>query len=264
MDIDTLYPLVTDAIRRAEVLEELNAPGARDAYLDVSLLEERIARLLPPSNQEGMIARRGAVNAAIAARAYDRARQLVARYAAEHGVGHDLAAELAEFDARAAALADRPATVEGLPAHPPARHRGEQVSSADAGGHVVSQPHETPGLTGREQDIVRGLIEGKSNRAIAHRLGVAEQTVRSHVRNIMRKMAHTEPTGGALATDRFVDAIVRELRLSGEFTVPSLGTFVVSSATGRRSNDHRHDDPGNPGTGKTIRFEPSPALTKAV
>ena len=43
MDIETLYPLVTEAIRRAEVYDDIDAPGARDAHRDVSLLEERVA-----------------------------------------------------------------------------------------------------------------------------------------------------------------------------------------------------------------------------
>ncbi len=73
MNLETLYPLVTEAIRRAEVLDELGAPGAQHAYLDVSLLEERIANLLPVSDAEGAIARRGAVSAAIAAHEFRRA-----------------------------------------------------------------------------------------------------------------------------------------------------------------------------------------------
>lgn len=94
MDLETLYPLVTEAIRRAEVLEELGAPGARQAYLDVSLLEERIASILPHSDQEGAIARRGAVGAAITAHEFHRAEDLVTRFASENGIGASLRADL--------------------------------------------------------------------------------------------------------------------------------------------------------------------------
>src|SRR5689334_19118473 len=31
MEVETLYPLLTEAIRKAEVFEELSAPGARNA-----------------------------------------------------------------------------------------------------------------------------------------------------------------------------------------------------------------------------------------
>lgn len=94
MDIETLYPLVTEAIRRAEVLDELGAPGARQAHLDVSLLEERIAGILPPSDVEGSIARRGAVRAAIAAHEFRRAEDLVSRFTAECDADDSVRADL--------------------------------------------------------------------------------------------------------------------------------------------------------------------------
>lgn len=77
------YPLVTEAIRKAETLEDLGAPGTAQAYLDVSLLEERIAHDLPAADPEGALARRGAVRAALSARNFERARQLIDRYLAE-------------------------------------------------------------------------------------------------------------------------------------------------------------------------------------
>lgn len=83
MNLDFLYPLVTEAIRRAEILEDLHSPNARAAYAEVSLLEEKIAGLLPASHPEGALARRGAVRAALAARELDRAQQLAERFLAE-------------------------------------------------------------------------------------------------------------------------------------------------------------------------------------
>jgi hypothetical protein len=97
MDIEHLYPLVTEAIRRAEALEDLGAPGARSAHLDVSLLEEKIAAVLPASDPEGALARRGAVRAAVAAREVARARQLCERFLAEAGADPELRAELREL-----------------------------------------------------------------------------------------------------------------------------------------------------------------------
>lgn len=107
MDLETLYPLVTEAIRRAEVLDELSAPGARHAYLDVSLLEERIASLLPVANAEGAIARRGAVSAAIAAHEFRRAEELAARFAAENGLDASVRTDLTELREEAASMARR-------------------------------------------------------------------------------------------------------------------------------------------------------------
>lgn len=95
--IELYYPLVTEAIRRAETLEDLDAPGAPSAYLDVSLLEEKIAEALPPSDPEGALARRGAVRAAITAKKLDRARQLLDRFLTENGAEPELRTDLQQF-----------------------------------------------------------------------------------------------------------------------------------------------------------------------
>ncbi len=97
MSIDLLYPLITEAIRRAEMLADLGAPGARDAHLDVSHLEERIAELLPVSDPEGALARRGAVRAALAARDFGRVRVLTARFLKEAAKAPDLRRDLADL-----------------------------------------------------------------------------------------------------------------------------------------------------------------------
>lgn len=45
-----------------------------------------------------------------------------------------------------------------------------------------------PGLTRREQDVLRRLTLGESNRAIAAALGLSENTVKNHVRSILEKL----------------------------------------------------------------------------
>lgn len=105
MDIDTLYPQVTEAIRQAEALEDRDDPRARAAFREVSRLEEDIASVIPPSDYEGAIARRGAVRAAIKSHHSDRALQLVARYEVESGVDAQLAADLRSLRDQAIAIA---------------------------------------------------------------------------------------------------------------------------------------------------------------
>ncbi len=101
MSIEFLYPLITEAIRRAETLEDLRAPGTRSAYVDVSLLEERVTEFLPASEPEGALARRGAVRAALAAGELSRAQQLAERFLAEDKCDAELRAELLQLLERA-------------------------------------------------------------------------------------------------------------------------------------------------------------------
>lgn len=83
MPVELLYPMVSEAIRRAEILEELKAPGARGAFADLSLLEERIAEILPAADPERGLAIRGAVRAALSAGDFNRALDLAGRFLAE-------------------------------------------------------------------------------------------------------------------------------------------------------------------------------------
>ncbi|HYI16176.1 MAG TPA: response regulator transcription factor, partial [Thermomicrobiales bacterium] len=43
-------------------------------------------------------------------------------------------------------------------------------------------------LTERERDVLALMAEGRSNRAVARRLGVSEKTVETHIANIFSKL----------------------------------------------------------------------------
>jgi DNA-binding NarL/FixJ family response regulator len=62
--------------------------------------------------------------------------------------------------------------------------------AADARGH--EEVLEEVRMTRREREIVELIGEGLSNKEIAQRLNIAAHTVKSHVRNVMEKLAlHT-------------------------------------------------------------------------
>jgi hypothetical protein len=67
VETDTLNSLVTGAIWRAEQLEAHGIGSASQAWAEVSSLEEELAKVLPMSEPEGRVARRGAVVEALKA-----------------------------------------------------------------------------------------------------------------------------------------------------------------------------------------------------
>jgi hypothetical protein len=105
-EVDACNALVTEAIGRAERTERESPLRARDAWRDVALWEQRLAALLPADDEEGRVARRGAVTARIKAGDRAGAEALLARYAGDVGAhGEDVAYMRAALDADDARLA---------------------------------------------------------------------------------------------------------------------------------------------------------------
>lgn len=80
---DELDTLVSIAIRRAEILDDMQSPSANEAWHEVMLYEERIAMITPAAEIPGGVARVGAVAAALAAGQRLEASRLAAQYLAE-------------------------------------------------------------------------------------------------------------------------------------------------------------------------------------
>ena len=61
---------------------------------------------------------------------------------------------------------------------------------AAASAQVVAAPPVSPlaQLSPREQEILRGIARGASNKTIARELGIAETTVKIHVQHVLRKL----------------------------------------------------------------------------
>lgn len=53
-------------------------------------------------------------------------------------------------------------------------------------------------LTARETEVLRLVAMGLSNRAVAHRLGISENTVKNHVRNLLDKLRLRSRTEAAM------------------------------------------------------------------
>ena len=75
----------------------------------------------------------------------------------------------------------------------------------------------------------------------------------------------TEITGVAAnrAAADVIEAIVKELKKNGGFTLPSFGTFTVKKTKARKGVNPRTGEPVKVKAGKTVRFKASPSL-KAI
>jgi DNA-binding NarL/FixJ family response regulator len=86
------------------------------------------------------------------------------------------------------------ANAEALRRALPGAAAGRHQVSADAERimwHDIREP-DRKSLTAREQTVLAQLVDGKSNKEIAHELGIRESTVKSHVRGILSKLdVHT-------------------------------------------------------------------------
>ena len=78
--------------------------------------------------------------------------------------------------------------------------RGESPLAPKAASHLVRrhQQPNAPQLTEREQEILALIAEGAPNKVIAHRLQIAEKTVKNHVSSIFQTLDVTDRTQAAL------------------------------------------------------------------
>ncbi len=53
---------------------------------------------------------------------------------------------------------------------------------------TTAENAEQPGLSERERDVLRGLVDGLAYKQVADRLGISIDTVRTHVRGLYKKL----------------------------------------------------------------------------
>jgi DNA-binding NarL/FixJ family response regulator len=73
---------------------------------------------------------------------------------------------------------------------PPAVLNGGALASkpVSAGSHTAAGQTTLPGLTPRQMDVLRYVIQGKSNKIIARELDVSEGTVKAHLSSVLRAL----------------------------------------------------------------------------
>ena len=85
---------------------------------------------------------------------------------------------------------------------PPTPPDGRQVriALASAAASVRNESDAVNGLTERQREVLRLLLEGQSNKEIARALGVLEGTIKVHLRTVMQRLGVRNRTQLALAT----------------------------------------------------------------
>jgi DNA-binding protein HU-beta len=114
-----------------------------------------------------------------------------------------------------------------------------------------------------------GLARQDDARALAKRLCIVPPMRKSSMSKAFLSQVlkdSVELTGAAAnrAAGDLMDAIVKELKKSGKFTLPSFGTFTVRKTKARKGLNPRTGESIKVKAGKTVRFKASPTLKKAV
>jgi len=81
---------------------------------------------------------------------------------------------------------------------------------------------------------------------------------------VIQESVGTTAVAANQAAGSVMDAIVRELKKSGKFTLPSFGTFTVKKTKARKALNPRTGEPVKVKAGKTVRFKASPTLKNGV
>ena len=87
-------------------------------------------------------------------------------------------------------------------------------------GHLPTMA-AIPALSERERQIIDGLIKGESNKIIARAFGIAEATVKVHMKAILRKLPCSNRTQVAIWALGHID-VFRAPAMNGASMAPSL------------------------------------------
>jgi len=87
---------------------------------------------------------------------------------------------------------------------------------------------------------------------------------KAFIASVIQESASLTGAAANRAAGDLMEAIVKELKKSGKFTLPSFGTFTVRKTKARKGLNPRTGEVIKVKAGKTVRFKASPTLKKAV
>jgi DNA-binding protein HU-beta len=87
---------------------------------------------------------------------------------------------------------------------------------------------------------------------------------KAFIAQVLQNSAELTGTAANRAAGDLMEAIVKEMKKAGKFTLPSFGTFTVRKTKARKGLNPRPGVSIQVKAGKTVRFKASPSLKKAV
>ena len=87
---------------------------------------------------------------------------------------------------------------------------------------------------------------------------------KAFIAQVLQGSADLTGTAANRAAGDLMDAIVKEMKKAGKFTLPSFGTFTVRKTKARKGLNPRTGEAIRVKAGKTVRFKASPSLKKSV
>jgi DNA-binding protein HU-beta len=87
---------------------------------------------------------------------------------------------------------------------------------------------------------------------------------KAFIAEIIQNSAEITGVAANRAAADVIEAIVKELKKNGGFTLPSFGTFTVKKTKARKGVNPRTGEPIKVKAGKTVRFKASPSLKATV
>jgi DNA-binding protein HU-beta len=87
---------------------------------------------------------------------------------------------------------------------------------------------------------------------------------KAFIAQVLQESADLTGTAANRAAGDLMDAIIKQMRRAGKFTLPSFGTFTVRKTRARKALNPRTGESIRVKSGKTVRFKASPSLKKAV
>jgi DNA-binding protein HU-beta len=87
---------------------------------------------------------------------------------------------------------------------------------------------------------------------------------KAFITDVIQNSAEITGVAAKRAAEDLVEAIVKEMKKTGGFTLPGFGTFTVKKTKARKGVNPRTGEAIKVKAGKTVRFKAAPNLKAAV